>query len=108
MKMIRWFVILVLLLSSALAICGQTKLKVTNLDYKVNADELRGAFEAYGSVQCAEIIFDQDTGQSRGLAFVVMDDREEAEKAAFALNGSQLRGRNIGVNIIRAEKLDCR
>ena len=43
---------------------------VGNLDYNINEDELRGAFETYGQVDNVTIMRDRDTGQPRGFGFV--------------------------------------
>ena len=74
---------------------------VGNLDYNINEDELRGAFEAYGQVDNVTIMRDRDTGQPRGFGFVEMANDEEAEKAIAGTNGTQLGGRNINVNEAR-------
>jgi len=74
---------------------------VGNLDYNINEDELRGAFETYGQVDNVTIMRDRDTGQPRGFGFVEMANDEEAEKAIAGTNGTQLGGRNINVNEAR-------
>jgi RNA recognition motif-containing protein len=42
---------------------------------------------------------DRDTGSSRGFGFVTMSSRKDAPKAIETLNGSELKGHNIVVNI---------
>ncbi len=74
---------------------------VGNLDYGVNEDQLRAAFEAFGQVDKVTMIRDRDTGQPRGFGFVEMTSDAEAEKAIQALNGSQLGARAITVNEAR-------
>jgi RNA recognition motif-containing protein len=74
---------------------------VGNLDFKVNEDELRQAFSAYGQVDKVTIVTDRDTGQPRGFGFVEMTNDEEAEKAINAMNGYQLGARAINVNEAR-------
>jgi RNA recognition motif-containing protein len=44
---------------------------------------------------------DKMSGRPRGFAFVTMSSPEEAQKAIDALNGSQLDGRALTVNIAR-------
>lgn len=74
---------------------------VGNLDYNVNEDDLRAAFETYGQVDNVTIMRDRDTGQPRGFAFVEMANDEEAAKAIAGTNGTQLGNRNINVNEAR-------
>ena len=71
---------------------------VGNLEYHVSEDELKEAFESYGTVDSAKIISDRNTGRSKGFAFVVMTDENEAQTAVDALNGRELNGRAIIVN----------
>jgi RNA recognition motif-containing protein len=42
---------------------------------------------------------DRTTNQSRGFGFVTMQNRKDAGAAIDALDGSELEGRRIGVNI---------
>lgn len=44
---------------------------------------------------------DRMTGRSRGFGFVEMANDEEADKAIDALNGSDMEGRKIVVNVAR-------
>ena len=74
---------------------------VGNLPYSVTEDDLRNAFEAFGSVSSAAVISDKFSGQSKGFGFVEMPDNGEAETAIEALNGSDLKGRSLRVNEAR-------
>src|SRR5947209_5083538 len=74
---------------------------VGNLDYNVNEDDLRSAFETYGQVDNVTIMRDRDTGQPRGFAFVEMANDEEAAKAIAGTNGTQLGNRSLNVNEAR-------
>ena len=47
------------------------------------------------------MVTDRDTGRSRGFAFVGMTDSREAEAAINALNGQDLDGRALNVNIAK-------
>ncbi len=44
---------------------------------------------------------DRETGRSRGFGFVEMSNDADAQKAVEALNGSDLDGRKIVVNVAR-------
>ena len=78
-----------------------TKLFVGNLDFKVTENDLQDAFAAHGTVVEANLITDRTTGRPRGFAFVTMNSPEEAQKAIDALNGKELGGRALSVNIAR-------
>ena len=71
---------------------------VGKLDYSATEDDLKDAFSEFGDVSSVKIITDRDSGQSRGFGFVEMPDDSEAAKAMEALNGSQLKGREINVS----------
>ena len=71
---------------------------VGNLPYSVQDEELREAFEAYGEVSSAEVIFDRRTQRSRGYGFVEMNNDDEGNEAIAALNGSDFQGRELRVD----------
>ena len=78
-----------------------TKLFVGNLDFKVTENDLQDAFAAYGTVVETNLVTDRTTGRPRGFAFVTMSSPEEAQKAIEGLNGKELGGRALNVNIAR-------
>ena len=47
------------------------------------------------------LLMDRETGRPRGFGFITMSSAEEAEKAISALNGSQLGGRALTVNVAK-------
>jgi cold-inducible RNA-binding protein len=71
---------------------------VGNLSFQATEDDLRAAFQAYGTVDKAAIITDKMTGQPRGFGFVEMPNKDEAVKAISGLNGKDLKGRSLKVN----------
>lgn len=77
-------------------------LYVGNLSFDTTADDLRTAFEQYGTVASASVISDRDTGRSRGFGFVEMADGGDA--AIEALNGTELQGRTLTVNEARPRR----
>jgi RNA recognition motif-containing protein len=78
-----------------------TKLFVGNLDFKVTENDLHDAFAAHGTVVEANLVTDRITGRPRGFAFVTMNSPQEAQNAIDALNGKELGGRALSVNIAR-------
>ncbi len=81
-----------------------TKLFVGSLPWAVNDDSLKEAFEAHGKVVSAKVITDRETGKSRGFGFVEMENETDANNAIQALNGSELKGRNIIVSEAKPKK----
>jgi RNA recognition motif-containing protein len=74
---------------------------VGNLSFDCLDDDLRTAFGAHGTVDSARVISDKYTGKSRGFGFVEMPNDSEAQAAIAALNGTELKGREIKVNEAR-------
>jgi len=75
-----------------------SRLFVGGLAWETTADDLREAFGAFGQVTDAVVVMDRGTGRSRGFGFVVMNHKD-APKAIAALNGTELQGRPIIVNV---------
>ena len=74
---------------------------VGNLSFQTTEADLRTAFEAFGAVSRVSIMTDRDTGRSRGFAFVEMADDQQGEDAIAALNGNEVDGRVLNVNVAR-------
>ena len=74
------------------------KLYVGNLSYNTTEDALRTLFSDFGSVAYAKIIFDRDTGNSKGFGFIEMGTDEEANAAIAGTNGREFEGRQLRVN----------
>lgn len=74
---------------------------VGNLSFRVTEDDLRNAFEPFGTVDRVSILTDRDTGRSRGFGFVEMPDDQQGDDAISALNGADLDGRTLNVNVAR-------
>lgn len=77
---------------------------VGNLAYSTTDDDLRAAFAAYGTVTSARVVFDRETGRSRGFGFVEMTSSSEALAAIEALNQTDLQGRQLRINEARPRK----
>jgi RNA recognition motif-containing protein len=78
-----------------------TNIFVGNLSYGAAESDIRSLFEQYGTVERASLVTDRETGQARGFGFVEMPNDDEAERAIAALNGRELNGRALTVNIAR-------
>lgn len=80
------------------------KLYVGNLPYSVNADELRKVFSEFGEVVDAVVISDKYSGRSKGFGFVTFATEEAASSAVEKMNGKDMGGRNLVVNVARPPK----
>lgn len=78
-----------------------TKLYVGNLSFRVTSEDLQEHFGAAGAVQSANVVFDRETGRSRGFGFVEMASDDEASAAIAQFNGQDYDGRNMVVNEAR-------
>jgi RNA recognition motif-containing protein len=76
-----------------------SKLYIGGLSYSTTSDGLREYFTQSGNVLSATVITDRFSGQSRGFGFVEMSTAEEAQNAISQLNGRELDGRRITVEI---------
>lgn len=77
------------------------KLFVGSLPWSVDDAGLAQIFSQAGTVVSAQVVKDRDTGRSRGFGFVEMSTDEEAQNAVANLNGTDVEGRKIVVNIAR-------
>ena len=78
-----------------------TKLFVGSLPFDTTEDQLHKMFAECGQVASASLVNDRETGRSRGFGFVEMPNDAEAQAAIAKLNGSNVGGRQIAVNVAR-------
>ena len=74
---------------------------VGNVSFNSTEDSIRDLFAAYGEVVSVRMITDRETGRFRGFLFVEMATPEQAEAAIAALDGTELDGRPLKVNLAR-------
>jgi cold-inducible RNA-binding protein len=77
------------------------KLFVGNVSFNTTENDLQDAFAAHGTVVETNLMVDRATGRPRGFAFVTMSTPEEAQKAITEMNGKELNGRALTVNVAR-------
>jgi cold-inducible RNA-binding protein len=77
------------------------KLYVGNLSFRVTSEDLHEYFAAAGAVDSANVVFDRETGRSRGFGFVEMATEDDANNAIAQFNGQEYDGRNMVVNEAR-------
>ncbi|CAM9886146.1 unnamed protein product [Chrysoparadoxa australica] len=80
---------------------NDTKLYVGNLGWDTTTDDLRNAFSSYGNLVDCVVISDRETGQSRGFGFCTYETGGEAQDAIAQMDGVDLDGRQIKVNLSR-------
>ena len=70
---------------------------IGNLTFGVTENDLKEIFSPFGEIASVKIVIDKFSGQSKGFAFLEMPDNSSADKAIKALNGNNLKGRNIKI-----------
>lgn len=78
-----------------------TNLYVGNLTFNTTSADLQNLFSQYGEVTKAQVITDRDSGRSRGFGFVEMAQADAAQTAISELNGHNLDGRDLTVNMAK-------
>ena len=79
------------------------KIYVGNLSFSTTEESLNDTFAQYGEVISAVIVTDRYTGRSRGFGFVEMEADDAADAAISALDGQELDGRNLRVNVANSK-----
>ena len=77
------------------------KLFVGNLSFNTTENDLQDAFAAFGTVSETNLLMDRMTNRPRGFGFVTMASSEEAQKAIEGLNGKDMDGRALTVNVAK-------
>ncbi|KAD7479862.1 hypothetical protein E3N88_02998 [Mikania micrantha] len=83
------------LLSSA---SSNSKLFVAGLSWSVDEKSLKEAFSSFGEVSDVRIMYDKDSGRSRGFGFVNFTSEDEASSAKDAMDGKAFLGRPLKVS----------
>ena len=77
------------------------KLYVGNLAYSVTEADLQTLFAQAGAVKSVALIKDKFSGQSKGFAFIEMENQQDMENAISTLNGKDFQNRALSVSIAR-------
>ena len=77
------------------------KLFVGGIPYSITSAQLEEIFAKFGKINSCDVITDRYSGQSKGFAFVEMEDDKAADEAIAKLNDTELEGRKIAVNVAR-------
>lgn len=76
-----------------------SKLFVGSLSWNTDDHGLEQAFARFGTITDAKVITDRDSGRSRGFGFVTFADPSSAQQAMQEMNGAELDGRSLNVDI---------
>jgi len=79
------------------------KLFVGNLPWSMSLSDLEALFKEFGELTDFVIITDRISGRSKGFGFVTFVNEADAAKAVEALNGKEIDGRPIIVNVARPQ-----
>jgi RNA recognition motif-containing protein len=80
------------------------KLYVGNLAYSVSETDLQTLFAEAGAVKSVALIKDKFTSQSKGFAFVEMENQQDMQNAITVLNGREFQGRALAVSVARPKE----
>ncbi|KAE8075631.1 hypothetical protein FH972_014327 [Carpinus fangiana] len=74
------------------------KLFVGGLSWSVDERSLKDAFSSFGEVTEVNILYDKDSGRSRGFGFVNFSKEDDARSAKDAMDGKALLGRPLRIS----------
>ncbi|PCJ97561.1 MAG: RNA recognition motif containing protein [Zetaproteobacteria bacterium] len=77
------------------------KLIALNLPRDLDEQDIAKLFKAYGNIKACNLVLNEDSGKSKGFAFVEMALEHEGEIAIKELHGSK-----VGKNKIRVKQAD--
>ena len=79
------------------------KLFVGGLPWATNDEGLKKAFEEFGTIEEANVVFERGSGRSRGFGFVTFENEEDAKTAQEAMHGQEIEGRQIRVDFANSK-----
>ncbi|KAK9668595.1 hypothetical protein RND81_13G070800 [Saponaria officinalis] len=74
------------------------KIYAGNLGWGVTTQGLRDAFADQEGFLSAKVVYERESGRSRGFGFISFSSVEAAESALSAMNGTELEGRPLRMN----------
>lgn len=75
------------------------KLYAGNLGWGLTSEGLRDAFANQPGLLSAKVIYDRNSGKSRGFGFISFESAEAVESALDAMNGVEVEGRPLRLNL---------
>ncbi|KAL9992443.1 putative RNA recognition motif domain, nucleotide-binding alpha-beta plait domain superfamily [Helianthus debilis subsp. tardiflorus] len=80
------------------------KVYVGNLAWSVDNLALETLFQEQGNVMEARVVYDRDSGRSKGFGFVTYGSMDEVNKAIDSMDGLNVDGRSIRVSLAEARQ----
>jgi RNA recognition motif-containing protein len=77
---------------------SMTTIYVGNLSFEKTELDIKELFESYGKVTYVKLIKDEETHNSKGIAFLQMPHKKEAKLALAKLNGATVDDRELKVS----------
>ncbi|KAI7749979.1 hypothetical protein M8C21_007317 [Ambrosia artemisiifolia] len=77
---------------------------IGGLSWSTSDRALKCAFSKFGHILDAKVVLDKISGRSWGFCFVTFDEKQDVEDAVEAINGMDLDGRNIMVDMPQPER----
>lgn len=81
-----------------------TTVFVGNISYETTEEQLRDVFSQVGNVVSFRLMYDHETGRAKGFGFAEYEDKETAMSARRNLNGAELNGRSLRVDLTESDK----
>nr|AGH15797.1 cold-induced RNA-binding protein [Pachytriton brevipes] len=75
------------------------KLFVGGLSFDTTEHSMEQCFSKYGQISECVVVKDRETGRSRGFGFITFSNPEDAKDALHGMNGENLDGRQIRVDL---------
>ncbi|KAL7595044.1 hypothetical protein Lser_V15G28634 [Lactuca serriola] len=75
------------------------KIYVGNLSWIITSEKLKDTFDEQPGFLSAKVIYEKQSGKSRGFGFVTFSSPEAAESALNAMNGLEVEGRPLRLNL---------
>jgi len=74
---------------------------MTSFSWSLSSEDLKKAFEKFGSIEESTLIQTAVEKRSKGYGFVTFEKAEDAEKAIEAMDGTELAGRKLQVALAK-------
>lgn len=76
------------------------KIFIGNLPFSMSGYSLKDLFVRCGKITEVEIVSESTTGRSKGFGYITFATESEAKKARLKMNGKDVEGQNIIVNMV--------
>lgn len=92
-------------MSKAPTLQSSRALYIGGLDPAVTETTLRASFLPFGPIQHIDIPMDYAQGTHKGFAFLEFVDSDDANEAIYNMDGAELFGKSLTVNVAQADKM---